>query len=438
MAALPSSPPNHGGAPLLVPVPAPPPRSKGPIFFIVILLIAGAAWYLRPQQQKTRQADIVRTVKVIRGSLAATRRVPGSITASRFANVTVPILQAPESGRGMTLTYLAASGSMVKKGDLLAEIDSQDARDHLDDVEAMVVQADLDIAKRKSVQVAQMEAMKQRLRSARADMLKAREDLKALAVKSAIAQEQLKLTAEEYQAAYDETAAEIPLMEERLRADMNVAMLGYEQTVRHRDRHRHDIERSRIHSPINGMVVLQTTNRNGELSQIQVGERVSPGQPFIRVMDPNSMLLDGLMSQTEAELVKLGQPATVHFDAFPDIVLSGKVESVGAIAFSGRRSNYYIRRIPVRVSINNAGSRIIPDLSASADIVVSGVTDGLIVPREAVAEEAGKNVVYVKQETGFAAREIEIAGENNVQVAVAGGLREGEEIAVTPHPLINP
>ena len=438
MAALPSSPPTRGGTPLLVPLAPPPPRSKGPIFFIVILLVAGAAWYLRPQQQKTRQTVAVRTVKVIRGSLAITRRVPGSITASRFANVTAPILQAPDSGRGMTLTYLAASGSMVKKGDLLAEIDSQDARDHLDDVEAMVVQADLDIAKRKSVQVAQMEAMKQRLRSARADMLKAREDLKALAVKSAIAQEQLKLSAEEYQAAYDETAAEIPLMEERLRADMNVAMLGYEQTVRHRDRHRHDIERSSIHSPIGGMVVLQTTNRNGELSQIQVGERVSPGQPFIRVMDPSSMLMDGLMSQTEAELVKLGQPATVHFDAFPDIVLSGKVESVGAIAFSGRRSNYYIRRIPVRVSIANAGSRIIPDLSASADIVVSGVADGLIVPREAVSEESGKNVVYVKQEAGFAAREIEIAGENNVQVAVAGGLREGEEIAVTPHPLINP
>jgi multidrug resistance efflux pump len=392
----------------------------------------------RPNQEKAPKTAVVATAKAVRGSIARMRRVAGSITASRFANVTVPILQAPETGRGMTLTYLATSGSIVKKGDLLAEIDAQDMRDHLDDVEAQVVQADLDIKKKKTVQVAQMEAMRQRLRSARADMLKAREDLKALGVKSAIAQEQLKLSAEEFQAAYDETAAEIPLMEERLQADMNISLVGYEQMIRHRDRHRHDIERCRIMSPIGGMAVLQTTNRNGELSQIQVGERVSPGQPFIRVMDPHSMLLDALMSQTEVETVRLGQAATVHFDAFPDIVLPGKVQAVGALAFSGRRTNYFVRRVPVQVSIENADNRVIPDLSASADIVISGPAEGLIVPREAVAEESGKSVVYVRQEAGFTPREVEIAGENSTQVAVSGGLREGEEVAVAPHSVIYP
>ncbi|HXA52990.1 MAG TPA: HlyD family efflux transporter periplasmic adaptor subunit, partial [Candidatus Acidoferrum sp.] len=321
---------------------------------------------------------------------------------------------------------------------LLAEIDAQDMRDHLDDVEAQVVQADLDIKKKKTVQVAQMEAMRQRLRSARADMLKAREDLKALAVKSAISQEQLKLSAEEFQAAYEETAAEIPLTEQRLQADMNISMIGYEQIVRHRDRHRHDIERCRIMSPIGGMAVLQTTNRNGELSQIQVGERVSPGQPFMRVMDPNSMLVDALMSQTEAETVRLGQPATVRFDAFPEIVLAGKVRGVGALAFSGRRTNYFVRRVPVQVSIVKPDARVIPDLSASADIVTSGPAEGLIVPREAVSEASGKSVVYVRQEAGFTAREVEIVGENNTQVAVSGGLHEGEEVALAPYSVIFP
>jgi HlyD family secretion protein len=437
LAALPSSPQPPIGSPQPVPAPPPSPRSKGPIFFILILLVAGAAWYFRPQQEKAPRTALIPTAKAVRGSLTSARRVAGSITASRFATITVPILQAPDSGRGMTLTYLAASGSIVKKGDLLAEIDAQDMRDHLDDVEAQVIQADLDIKKRKTVLVAQMEAMRQRLRSARADMLKAREDLKALDVKSSISQEQLKLAAEEFKAAYDETAAEIPLTEERLQADMNIAMIGYEQMVRHRDRHRHDIERCRITSPIGGMAVLQTTNRNGELSQIQVGERVSPGQPFMRVMDPNSMLLDALMSQTEAEMVRVGQPATIHFDAFPEIVLPGKVRSVGALAFSGRRTNYYVRRVPVQVSITQIDQRVIPDLSASADIVTSAA-EGLIVPREAVTEESGKSVVYVRQEAGFTAREVAIAGESNTQVAVSGGLHEGEEVALDPHSVIFP
>ena len=437
MAALPSTPQPSPGTPLLIPAPAPPPRSRGPIFFLVILLTAGALWYFRPQQERTPLTVRVPTVKAVHGTLADTRRIAGSITASSFANINAPRLQAPETGRGMTLTFLADSGSMVKKGDLLAEIDSQDMRDHLDDVEAMVVQAELDLKKRRSIQVAQMEAMRQRLRSARADLLKSKEDLKALEVRSAISQEQLKLSEEEYQAAYDETAAEIPLMEERLNADMSVAMVSYQQVVRHRNRHLHDISKCKVISPIDGMAVLQTATRNGELAQMQVGERVFPGQPIMRVVDPKSMQLDAYMSQTEAELIRLGQPATVRFDAFPSIVLQGKVRAVGSLASSGRRQNYYVRRIPVRVEIANADSRVIPDLSASAD-VVTATAAGLIVPREALAEQAGKSVVYVRQEAGFTPREVEIAGESNTQVAVSSGLREGEQIAAAAYTVISP
>jgi multidrug efflux pump subunit AcrA (membrane-fusion protein) len=277
-----------------------------------------------------------------------------------------------------------------------------------------------------------MEALRQRVRAAQAEMLKAREDMKALEVKSAISQEILKLAVEEYTVAYKELAAEVPMMEEELQADLNVQNINYEQMVRHRNRHRHDIERSRIMSPIGGMVVVQTTTRNGELSQIQVGERVYPGQPVMRVVDPGSMQVEALMSQTEAEMIRMGQRATIRFDAFPEIVLPGKVRAVGALAFSGRRSNYYIRRIPVQVSLEKSDARVIPDLSSSADVVTSAA-EGLILPREAVAEESGKNVVYVRQEAGFTAREVEIGGGNNTQVAVTGGLREGDEVALTPH-----
>ena len=51
-------------------------------------------------------------------------------------------------------------------------------------------------------------------------------------------------------------------------------------------------------------------------------------------------------------------------------------------------------------------------------------------PREAVVESDGKMVVYVKHEGGFSPQEVEISGVTNTQVAVARGLREGDEIAL--------
>ena len=68
----------------------------------------------------------------------------------RFMNIGAPVLQGPDTGRGLTLIFLAASGTHVKEGQIVAEIDSQDIQDHLVDVEANLSQAKLDIARRKA------------------------------------------------------------------------------------------------------------------------------------------------------------------------------------------------------------------------------------------------------------------------------------------------
>ena len=90
-----------------------------------------------------------------------------------------------------------------------------------------------------------------------------------------------------------------------------------------------DFRRCSIRSPMDGMVVMQTTYRGGQMNQIKVGDRLSPGQPFMRVVDPASMQLDATMNQAESEMVRLNQNAMVRFDAFPEIVVEGPREGRG-------------------------------------------------------------------------------------------------------------
>jgi len=149
-------------------------------------------------------------------------------------------------------------------------------------------------------------------------------------------------------------------------------------------------------------------------------------------VDPASMLLDASMSETESELLRLGQPATIRFDAFPDIVLKGRVATVGAMAYNARRINYWVRKVAVRLSLEKPDPRVIPDLTASADVVVSDAAEGMILPREALVETDGKAMVYVRREAGFTAQEVEIAGATNTQVAVRSGVQEGDEVALRP------
>jgi hypothetical protein len=120
----------------------------------------------------------------------------------------------------------------------------------------------------------------------------------------------------------------------------------------------------------------------------------------------------------------------VRFDAFPEIVMQGHVQAVGALAVGGRRVNFNVRNVAVRFALETIDPRVIPDLTASADVAISEPAGGLIVPREALGGSGGRSIVYVKQGDAFVPREVEIAGETNTQAAVASGIQEGEEIAL--------
>jgi HlyD family secretion protein len=435
MSASPNSPWIPPGSPLSIPAgPFKPLESppRWPAYILLATVVAAGAWWLRPQPRKAVVAPSVSTVRATRGIIQATRRLAGSISARRFMNIGAPVLQAPDQGRGLTLIFLAASGTHVKQGQIIAQIDAQDIQDHLVDVEASVSQAQLDIARRKAQLVAQMEGLHQRLRVAKATWERARQDARATPVKNTITQETLRLAVEEYQEAYQEAARQIPLTEERQIADLKIYELSNEYDVRHLNRHLRDFRRCSIRSPMDGMVVMQTSYRGGQMNQIQVGDRLSPGQPFMRVVDPASMELDATMNQAESEIVRLGQRAIVRFDAFPDIVVKGHVQAVGALATGGRRVNFNVRNVAVRLVLETVDSRVIPDLTASADVATSAPAAGLIVPREALGGSGDKTIVYVRQGDAFVPREVEIAGTTNTEVAVASGIQEGEEIALQP------
>jgi HlyD family secretion protein len=399
---------------------------------LIVLAAAGAGWLGARRQSRRAAAPVVRTVRAVHGSIESTRRIAGSVSARRYAMVAAPILQAPDTGRGLVLTYLAESGAIVQEGQIVARLDNQVIVDHLDDVQDMLSQAAIELRRRQAQHAAEMELLLQQVRAARGELQKAELDARTVEVKPRITAELLKLAVLEASAVYRGLEEQVGMIRERQRTEMRILELAYQRQVRHLKRHQTDARRCEIKAPMDGQVVLQTLRRHGEMNQIKLGDQLAPGQPFLKVVDASSMLLDATMSQAESEIFRIGQRARVRFDAFPEIALGGRVESVGALAVGGRRTNYYVRSIPVRLSIEGSDSHVIPDLTASADVVVDEDRDGIIVPREAVLERAGKAVVYVKQAETFAPREVEVGGQNTTRAAIVSGLAEGEEVALDP------
>jgi HlyD family secretion protein len=411
----------------------PPSRRKWWLAVVVaaVLVASGLAFLaFRGKPQKSAAQMDVRTAKIVTGSLDRALRISGTTAARNFASITTPMMRGPDSGRNMVLIKLATAGSMVKKGDLIAQIDAQSIKDHVDDLDALVVQAEADIKKRKAEQSIEIENLRQTLRAAKAALDKAKLDNGAAEIRMPIDKELLQLAIQEAEAQYKELQSEIVTTEEKQRAEIRVLEYTRDRHARHRDRHTRDLTKFTVQAPIGGLVVMNSIWRSGDFGQIQVGDQVWPGQPFMKIVDTNSMQVEAQVNQVESENLRIGQPARVNFDAFPELSLSGKVHSVGAMAVGGWRENYYIRTLPVVISIQGSDSRVIPDLSASGDVILDRKENTLIAPLEAVRSEGGKQIAYVKQGDQFSAREVKLGTSNNTRVEILAGLSAGDEVAL--------
>ena len=416
--------------PALIP-PKPGERRPWVIPAVIIVLIAagiGAYLILARATRKPVAVAAFRTAKVFVGPLDIRLRVSGQTSARNFANVTAPRLRGPESRGSLVLTKLAPAGSYVKKGDLIAQLDAQSLKDHIDDLNDTLQAAANDVRKREAEQKVEWEDMQQTLRVAKSNLDKAKLDYSAAEVKTDIERELLKLSMDEAQARYNEQVKDVAFRKESQDAELAILRLTLKRHQAHMDRHANDLTKFTIYAPMNGLVAMGTMFRGGEMAQIQLGDQVWPGMPVMKVVDTSSMQVEASASQSDSSLLRLSQSVQIGFDAFPDMKFTGKVYSIGALAVSASRENYYIRNVPVMIAIGGTDPRLIPDLSAYGDVHLRTVANQVQAPLAAVQENGSKATVRVKVGDHWETRAVTLGERNNTYVAIASGLKAGDEV----------
>lgn len=401
----------------------------------LVVLIGGGAYYwnvVRPaQQRQAALAAIAKTAPVRRTNLEMRLRLSGQTSAREYAFLIAPRIRYRGVDPSMVLLKLIPSGTIVKKGDVVAEFDPQAMRDRLDDTLASVKDYENSIEKRRVEQELDMETLQQSLRQAKAAVDKAKLDFKTLDIRTDIDRELLKLSVDEAEAAYKEQQTDVPQKIVSQKSDMRILELTKKIEDINLERQQGDLRKMQIKAPIDGMVVLQTMFRpGGDQVTLAVGDQVRPGQPIMKIIDSRTMQVEGTINQSESSDFRIGQTATVNLDAFPGSRYPAKVYAIGALATSGGRQQYYIRNVPVRVQILSPDKNVIPDLSASADVLLAKADNVLAVPSSAVEDHGSQSYVYVKNGTSFERRAVQTGLRNGVRIAILDGVKEGEEVRV--------
>lgn len=132
-----------------------------------------------------------------------------------------------------------------------------------------------------------------------------------------------------------------------------------------------DLSRTEVRSPLAGIV--------SQSSRLQVGQMMVSGLPAVSIVGVDNHWIEANFKETDLAKMQVGQPASVTFDAYPELKLKGHIASIGAgtgsefsvLPAQNANGNWVkvTQRVPVRISIDDPTTRrLIAGLSARVRI----------------------------------------------------------------------
>jgi HlyD family secretion protein len=162
---------------------------------------------------------------------------------------------------------------------------------------------------------------------------------------------------------------------------------------------------------------------------LRAGDQLAAGQTVATVYDVSDLQVAAEVDETDIALVKVGQPADVQLDAFPEASFSAKVRRI-AVAPSSSQSaaggvTYEVDL--VLAAADGPAPRV--GMTATADIQVRRARGSLSVPGSAlIGRDRGQQAVFVIEGGKVRLRDVRVSVDGDDRAAIVAGLRQGERV----------
>jgi cobalt-zinc-cadmium efflux system membrane fusion protein len=172
-----------------------------------------------------------------------------------------------------------------------------------------------------------------------------------------------------------------------------------------------------LQAPVTGTVIERAA---------VLGQMLDPSKPAFRIANLSSLWLTVHAFERDAVRISRGASARISFPALPGEVFRGSVTLIGGEVSKESRT------VPVRIEVQNRGSRLRPGMSATAAVPVgSAATTVLAVPVASVQRVRNEWCVFLPKDNGvFEIRKIGRGRDLGGEVEVLTGLKPGETIVV--------
>jgi len=299
---------------------------------------------------------------------------------------------------GILEKLYADQGDRVKKGQLLAELDTAELK-----------------ARLAAARAAQERAQKDLGRS-RATLAKSQANL-------ALAQSNYRRDFEVFkpgyisQAAIDTTSAALKVAAGEAgesRANVAATEAALKQAAAEAHAAAATLDYTRILAPMDGLLTVR---------KAEVGDTITPGAPIFQMVDLDLIWVAAWIDETQIAALKEGQEARIR-------LRSGR-SFPGTVVRLNKEADMVTREMEVDVKFASPPEPLVVGEEAEV-AVATGRTQALAVPWSAVLEQDGHSGVLVVEGGVVKFRQIRLGLRDSRQVAVEEGLKAGDLVVAPP------
>lgn len=169
-----------------------------------------------------------------------------------------------------------------------------------------------------------------------------------------------------------------------------------------------------IHAPFDGVVAK---------TNIKAGDPVSTGT-ILATLITKQRLAEVPLNEIDVAKIKIGQKATLIFDAVPDLSITGEVVEIDAIGATTQGVVNY----GVKISFDTQDDRIKSGMSVSAAIITDVRQDVMLVSNSAVKSIGGLSHVEILVNGAPQSQSVEIGLSNDAKTEILSGLKAGDKV----------
>ncbi len=357
-------------------------KITGIIIAILIILFAGYKlfWY-RPS---------VAVVVVKKAEIQSKVHGPGTVQSKVPVTVSSKII-------GILVKLYADQGDRVRKGQLLAELDSDELRVREAAARSAKNRAEHDLAR------------------AQADLIKSQANL---VLAQSNYQRDLAVFKPGYisQAAFDTTKAALRVAESDV-ASNQAGVKAMQAAVNQAESEARASEAlfgyTRILAPMDGVIIVR---------KAETGDTISPGSPIFQMVD-YQIWAASWIDETKIAQLREGQKASIK-------LRSGRVFH-GEVVRLNKEADTVTRELEVDVKFDTLPNPLVIGEETEVDID-TGRQTAPAVPLSAIIERNGSKGVLVVSNSSASFRPVTLGLQDGQRAAVLDGLKEGEMVILNP------